>query len=514
MSPLCVVHSSFSLRARRAGLTCLLLACTGAGAVQAEPVLTQTLLWDRKQDGYVSHFVYGIGVTWDDSLLVACEGRVGGADAAEKDLLLKRSTDHGVTWSKDVVIEGGSDKESWSNPTFVTDGITTYLFYALTVNSDIGRVFYRTSTDNGVTWGKRTEVTSLWDKNPHGWTQHSSIGHGIKKLKGPDRGRVLFAFHHRGRVSLPPKERGYGNDVLALSPQGWAIAGGPPIEPGRGTNEARLAERADGSLYLMARQAAGDNQLRARSDANASGSDWSPWVTQPQLRGTVCDAGLLRFSDTCHLYSYPAGHARSAQERRDLSIAVSSDGGRTWGAPKLLHAGQATYSDLARDSVGNIYCIYGGDGADFMGDRVYLARFNAEWATGKAAPTLVLDDDAAEIEAAGAWHEQRGTEGAYGGGYRRAGAAARAAWTARAPEAGKYEVYVRWPDAPTHTAAAMVQVSVAGTVALTETLDQTRDGATWRYLTTVAAPEGASLQVTLQAPGPGLAADAVQFQMQ
>ena len=362
------------------------LALAFSTALRAAPEFTETEVWKSGEGGYVSHFVFGIGVTPADTILIACEGRVGGADAAEKDLLLKRSTDRGATWSDDLVLEGVQDSHSWSNPTFVTAGAITYLFYSQSVSSDEGRVFVRSSTDDGRTWSKRTELTQLWAGNPHGWTQHSAIGHGIVKQHEPERGRVLVAFNHRGRVALPTTQRGYGNDVIFLGPAGWQLAGGPPLEPARGTNEARLAERADGSLFLLARQAAGDNQLRARSGSHDAGKTWTPWVTQEGIRGTVCDGGLLRFNDALHFFSFPSGTAKSAQQRRDLMLKFSADGGGTWQGGRLIYRGQATYSDLARDGRGNIYCIYGRDGSDFMGARVFVARFNVEWATRTGAP--------------------------------------------------------------------------------------------------------------------------------
>ncbi|MBI5381925.1 MAG: exo-alpha-sialidase [Opitutae bacterium] len=368
-------------------LFCLLIAWSALWSTPAAaaPEFSETQVWDKRENNYVSHFVFGIGVTANDTILIACEGRVGGADAGEKDLLVKRSTDHGATWSADAIVEGRSDDNSWSNPTFVTDGATTYLFYSWSVSSDIGRVFYRTSTDHGATWSERTEITHLWNDNPHGWTQHATIGHGIVKQHEPGKGRVLVAFHHRGKVAQPAAKRGYGNDVIVLGPNGWQISGGPSPEATRGTNEARLAERADGTLYLLARQATGDNQLRARSESTDGGKTWSAWITQADIRGTVCDSGLLRFNDDCHLYSFPSGTEKSAQRRRDMTIKASLDGGKTWPHERMLYRGQATYSDLARDSAGNVYCIYGRDGSDFMGERVFVARFNVEWVTGATA---------------------------------------------------------------------------------------------------------------------------------
>ncbi|WP_415909565.1 exo-alpha-sialidase [Oleiharenicola sp. Vm1] len=474
----------------------------------------QTEVWTRAEGGYASHFVYGIGVTWDDTVLIACEARVGGGDADEKDLLVKRSTDQGRTWSPDQVIEGASDHASWSNPTFVTDGLTTYLFYTQSVSSDLGRVFVRTTRDNGRTWSERTELTHLWTGNPHHWTQLSAIGHGIKKLKEPHRGRVLVPFHHRREVDRPPVQRGYGNDVILLGPDGWEIAGGPPLEPARGTNEARLAERADGSLLLIARQAAGNNQLRARSVSSDGGRSWSAWETQADLRGTVCDSGLLRFSDAHLLYSFPAGVARSAQQRQDLTIKASIDGGEHWNAGRMLHRGQATYSDLARDSHGNIYCIYGRDGTNFMGDRVFVARFNLEWAVGRPVATVLVDDRDAGFAAAGDWRETA-VAGRFGPTARIAraepGRSVRAEWTASLA-AGSHEVLLRWPECPGASTAATVELLRGDQVIARQAVDQAVDPGAWFFVGTVALEAADTVRVRLTADAGTLVADAVMFQ--
>lgn len=508
-------RSLFRSRGRRwlALAGALLAAAAGAGAA---PQFMETAIWEKNDGGYVSHFVYGLGVTWDDTLLAACEGRVGGADAAEKDLLIKRSTDHGVTWSDDLVLEGADDHLSWSNPSFVTDGVTTYLFYCLTVDGDHGRVFYRSTTDNGLTWSARTEITQLWANNPHGWTQHGSIGHGIVKLRGPARGRVLVAFHHRGRVALPPAQRGYGNDIIFLGPHGWEIAGGPPPDRSRGTNEARLAERPDGSLYLLARQASGANQLRALSESLDGGKTWSAWTTAADIRGTVCDSGLLRFSDACHLYSYPSGTAKSARERRDLAIKFSRDGGATWAGERLLYRGQSTYSDLARDSRGNIYCLYGRDGSNFMGDRAFMARFNVEWVTGEPAPTIVVDDGDAEFTTTGTWSTDAALPGRFGAGSRRAEeAGATAGWNPRIERAGRYELYLRWPAAREEAQpGGTLELVVGGQDVATAAIDQRRGAGAWSYVGTFSLPAGRDCLIRFRAGAAGALADAVMLQAQ
>ncbi|HEY0944295.1 MAG TPA: sialidase family protein, partial [Opitutaceae bacterium] len=181
-----VAGPSVSLRLPVRALTLVSLASCLAFSTSAAPQFSLTDVWtpaDQELDGDLSngpepHFVYAIGVTWDDSVLVACEGRLShSGDGGAKYLLVKRSTDQGATWSSDIVIEGG-DGWSWTNPAFVVDGATTYLFYSSTYTGT-KTLHYKTSTDNGQTWSARQDINSLWGATfPNDWVQHGTIGHG------------------------------------------------------------------------------------------------------------------------------------------------------------------------------------------------------------------------------------------------------------------------------------------------------------------------------------------------
>lgn len=487
-------------------------------------------------NGPEPHFVYGIGITSDDTVLVACEGRFShSGDGGAKLLLVKRSTDHGATWSSDIVIEGG-DGASWTNPAFVVDGVTTYLFYASTY-SGTKTLHYKTSTDNGVTWSARQDVTGLWgDPFPNGWVQHGTIGHGIKKLKPPHRGRLVLAFHHRTDNSTDAALAKYGIDLLYHDPAGsWAHAGGvqPPIDLARGPNESRVAERSDGSVVIIARRrwgttpAPGDpvvepvkTRTRIAGTSIAGGFDWASWVDADGIGGTkFVDGGFIRFSDTCHLYSFPTVPGSDAL-RLDLGVAASANGGITWGAPKLIYSGPSTYSDLARDSRGNIYCVFGRDGDNGnrgANARVTVARFNLEWLTGVATPTILIDNGDAGFSTTGDWTASASVPGYLGSGYATTSVdAATATWTPTITVPGNYEVYLRWTAYGNRPDAAPVQIKYngGGSTAAT-TVNQKTEGGTWYYLGTYPLAAGTGNSVTISASDPGsCVADAVMFQKQ
>jgi sialidase-1 len=74
------------------------------------------------------------------------------------------------------------------------------------------------------------------------------------------------------------------------------------------------------------------------------------------------------------------------RDRKNVSVKISRDEGKTWPVNKAIEPGPSMYSDIAVTKSGTILCFYGrsGDGsvlAHFAGGRLTLARFNLEWLT-------------------------------------------------------------------------------------------------------------------------------------
>lgn len=536
-------------RAHFVAAALLALASLASTRLRATPQFSLVDVWtpaNSELDGNLAngpepHFVYAIGVTWDDTILVACEGRFShdpaSPDTGEKYLLVKRSTDHGASWSSDIVIEGG-DGASWTNPAFVTDGITTYLFYGSNY-SGTKTLHYKTSTDNGQTWSARQDINSLWGASfPNGWVQHGTIGHGIKKLKDPYRGRLALVFNHRTSATTPAANAKYGVDLLYRDPNGaWARAQGtqPPLTQETdtdsandiGPNESRVAERANGTLALIARKRWNTTtytRARVSGSAIANGFDWNGWADASGIIGTrMVDGGFIRFSDTSHLYSF--SNNPGSTTRLNMAVARSADGGVSWGTPQTIYTGPATYSDLARDSLGNIYCVFGRDGNNHNIDldpanpaaRVTVARFNLEWVTGTNTPTLVIDNADPGFTTTGTWGSSSTIAGYYGSGYVHSPSGTNTAtWTPNITVAGNYEVYIRWTADSNRPDAAPVEVRYnGGTSVASATLNQKSEGGSWYYLGTFNLATGTGNSVKLYASDAGsCVADAVMFQKQ
>jgi|APHM01.1.fsa_nt_gi hypothetical protein len=71
------------------------------------------------EDGYPTYRIPALLTTTEGTLLAFCEGRDGG-DRGPTDLLVKRSTDGGRTWSEQQVVYSEGDL-TISNPTPVLD---------------------------------------------------------------------------------------------------------------------------------------------------------------------------------------------------------------------------------------------------------------------------------------------------------------------------------------------------------------------------------------------------------
>ena len=116
----------------RAFAALLLLATTA----RPESVFQQTDVFVAGRDGYVGYRIPAIETAPDGSLLAFAEGRkfnLGdpGYEGNDIDLVARRSTDNGVTWSPMTIIEDAGERWSAANPATLVDRQNgrVWLFY-------------------------------------------------------------------------------------------------------------------------------------------------------------------------------------------------------------------------------------------------------------------------------------------------------------------------------------------------------------------------------------------------
>lgn len=368
----------------------------GAAPAPGEPFFAETTLWEAGVDPLASYHVHGLAVLPDDTILACTEGRHEVCDAGPHDLLVRRSTDGGQTWSQSQAVATADNGEIWANPTFVVDHVTgeVFLFHNLceklpentSCSADSSTMYVISSTDGGATWGERRSLAGLFDQFPYNWAMHGpGPGHGIQL----DTGRLLLVASHRTIITgVPTENRNYGATTIYSDDHGrtWHSGSAVPMAPGHPTvGEATLVQREDGTVVVNSRPGSGQDWPRDIAVSEDGGVTWSlPTMDFNAGLFNGCQTSLVRYSGgpgsqdvNRVLLSHP-----DAPMRWNMTVSVSYDEGHSFRYSRSVNPGRGFYSDLGRLSDGTIVLLYGCDGnLDGSPGRVAVARFNLEWLT-------------------------------------------------------------------------------------------------------------------------------------
>ena len=163
---------------RLTSLPTLALLLTAVAGTAAEPALKHVDVFTSGTGGYAGYRIPAIETAADGSLLALAEARKHdlqdpGGKGQEIDLVLKRSTDGGATWSTMRVIEHSGEFFSSANPATVVDRQSgrVWLFYlrckpgrgtfAARPGTDDVMNLARYSDDHGRTWSEPIDQTAV-----------------------------------------------------------------------------------------------------------------------------------------------------------------------------------------------------------------------------------------------------------------------------------------------------------------------------------------------------------------
>jgi sialidase-1 len=200
--------------------------------------------------------------------------------------------------------------------------------------------------------------------------------------RGPWRGRLLIPCDHS--VVTPEDPTGYNSHVIFSDDHGktWQLGGA--IRPA--VNECQVVELTDGTVLMNMRNYDPSRNTRAIATSRDGGLTWSEVGHDPVLVEPICQASLVRYDfwpeggQDCLLFSNPA-HGRTGV-RRDMTVRLSRDGGKTWPIERLLWPGPTAYSCLAVRPDGTIASLFEG-GRENPYERILVARFGLPWLTGR-----------------------------------------------------------------------------------------------------------------------------------
>lgn len=387
-------------------------ACFLGNAANSNPINSKNenaaffksvIIFDPLTDnmGYHNYRIPSLLVTQKGTLLAVMEGREEmNFDHAKNDIVLKRSTDHGATWSRPTVIQEAGDNVVM-NPVMVQglDGtiILAYIYFpekrhsgdrAHSVKqvdpglegSGIEKVFIIKSKDEGKTWSAPIEITSIAKSGKSSLHAICGPGNGITLTKGKYKGRVIIPM---SETVLKEKTKMSNNYALYSDDNGVSWKHGKAIPPSlvgnSGGNESQMVELEDGHVFVSIR--AKGNRLVSTS--NDGGITWEPLVLHKDLVDTGCMSPLLRYKWKDNVGPGVLVHVEvtgrvDGRKRGKAVVALSYDNGATWPVQKPLHEKMFDYSSLAILPDGSIGMLAE---YDFDGDRakIKFANFNLAW---------------------------------------------------------------------------------------------------------------------------------------
>ena len=316
-------------------------------------------IYNQGTDGFELYRKPAIVKSKSNTLLAFAEARKArsNGDSGDIDLVVKRSSDNGKTWSKQITI-WNDGQNTCGNPVPIVDDrgrihlLMTWNFQtdkwgAITngTGEDSRRPYYTYSDDDGITWAQPVEITSSVKKEKWDWYATGPC-HGIQIQKGIHKGRLVAPNYFTTRES--GKVTSYSH-IIYSDDYGKTWKPGEPTPVG-GVGECFVAEIGEGTLMLNMR--ADEGFYRKSCTSIDGGLTWSsPQISIDQI-DCKCQGSILSIGGAVFL-----SNAASATERINMTIKKSTDNGKNWKGQYTVYEGNSGYSDIVELSDSQIAII-------------------------------------------------------------------------------------------------------------------------------------------------------------
>lgn len=284
----------------------------------------------------------------DGALVTVADKRIehNGDLPAKIDVVSRRSTDGGKTWSDYVTVAAHDAVGGCGDPALVVDEKTGDILCIFSHGNGLwqkepAHISVARSKDNGKTWGPMVDINpQILTTDPNG--------------KQPIKCTSAFASSGRatqlanGRIMFPLVVREDGNPLFKVyaiytddSGKTWKVSKNPGTTNG---DESKIVQLADGTVIMSIRNRFGS--LRKFSFSKDNGETWSEPVPVEGLPDPRCNGDIIRYTtpegEDLLLQSLPG----SPNSRDNVAIYVSKDNGKTWPIKKTVVTCPSAYSSM------------------------------------------------------------------------------------------------------------------------------------------------------------------------
>lgn len=284
----------------------------------------------------------------DGSLVTLADKRIDHIKdlPARIDIVSRRSTDGGLSWSPYVTVAQHDSIGGCGDPALVVDKSSGDIIAIFSHGNGLwqknpAHISISRSKDNGLSWSPMTDINpQILTSDPEGiqpikcTSAFASSGRALQL----DNGRIIFALVTRQD----------GNDYFPVyaiySDDGgynWNVSETPATDNG---DESKIVQLSDGTLLMSIRNRFGT--LRKFSFSKDNGVSWSGPVPVEDLPDPCCNGDIIR-------YTSPEGKDYLLQSlpgdpdyRNNVAIYVSEDNGKTWPIRKTVVTSPSAYSSM------------------------------------------------------------------------------------------------------------------------------------------------------------------------
>lgn len=339
-------------------------------------ILEHQLLFAGGDYGSVTFRIPAIRTAGDGSLVVAADARrdVPGDLPNNIDIMVRRSTDRGHSWSEAMTIADFGQYGA-SDPALVLERKTGDLLCMFASHrglfqstpSDPIRFQVCRSTDHGVSWSAPVECTG--QIYAPGWYAAWLASGSTHQLRD---GRIV------GAVGVRQNSGNTISNFMIYSDDSGGTWHYKPAVASAVGDEAKIVELENGNLMMNIRNQTPD--CRKIVISQDGGDTWGTPYFQYDLTDPFVNGDLIRYTsvrdgyDKSRLLFSLAAHPT---QRKNLTLFLSYDEGTTWGVSKVINPGLTGYSCLTILDDGTIGCFY--ENGEYEQYQLYFARVSLDW---------------------------------------------------------------------------------------------------------------------------------------